>query len=311
MTEDTVANRSYAVLLRTHIWDDFVARQFRRLAARSGRGDLYVLVDETSGPVPVTEGNVVSHSQQGVKALGLADAGSGNILWYNGDYPLYAFYSEHPSYDYYVMVEYDVAVHGDLDAMIAHAVRERIDFVGLTKGEHVADWPHAASCLDAYAPEHVKKRLVCFAIYSQAAVKALFSGRLRLSREYEEGKIKRWPFCEAYIPTELSLRGLKIGELTELGSTELYDWAPAFAEEDLPNLGQHTFVHPVLDSARYVQAMMKRNWRTVDVLDPRSDLMRRLRRVPLRTYGVPLASAVRGRVANAACKRLPWRKAAS
>ena len=135
-------------------------------------------------------------------------------------------------------------------------------------------------------------------------MRALFERRVSLSRELAEGTIRRWPFCEGYIPTELALRGFKLAELSELGSTDLYDWAPAAAEEDLPRLQEHTFVHPVLDAKRYVQAMMKRDWRTVDVLDPRSDLMRRLRRVPLRAYGPPLAAAVRHRVANAARKRL-------
>jgi hypothetical protein len=311
MVEGSGGIPRYAVMLRTHFWDEFAARQYRRLAARIGHGDLYVLVDETSGPVRVTEGRVVSHSQAGVKALGLADAGTGNMLWYNGDYPLYAFYNEQPDYDYYVMVEYDVAVHADLDAMVARAAREGIGFVGLTKGESVATWPHTASCVGAYAAEEVRKRLICFAVFSRDALRSLFEGRLRLSRAYAEGKLDRWPFCEGYIPTELAVRGFNLGELSEFGSTDLYDWAPAFAEEDLPSLQEHAFVHPVLDAGRYVQAMMKRNWRTVDVLDPRSDIMRRLRRVPLRAYGPPLAVAVRKRIANATRKRLIGRKRAS
>jgi hypothetical protein len=293
----------YAVAFRTHLWDDYVARQYRRLAARIGSGDLFILLDETSGRVPVSEGKVVSHTQEGVKALGLADAGSGNMLWYNGDYPLYFFYHRHPDYEHYVMVEYDVAVHGDIDAMVAHAAREGAGFVGLTKGEPVADWPHTASCLDAYALEDVKKRLFCFAIFSRDAVRTLFERRLSLSRELGEGEIRRWPFCEGYIPTELALNGFKLAELSDLGTTDLYDWRPAFTETDLGALQEHTFVHPVLDQARYVQATIKGDWSTKDALDPRSAFLRRLRRVPLSVYGPPLAAALRRRATASARQR--------
>ena len=293
----------YAVVFRTHIWDDYVARQYRRLAARIGSGDLFILLDETNGRVPVSEGTVVSHTQESVKALGLADAGRGNMLWYNGDYPLYFFYHQRPDYEHYVMVEYDVAVHGDIDAMVARAAREGIGFVGLTKGDSVAEWPFTATCLDAYALEDVKKRLFCFAIFSRDAVHALFERRLSLSREFTEGKIRRWPFCEGYIPTELAVRGFKLAELSDLGGTDLYDWRPPFVETDLGELQQHTFVHPVLDQRRYVQAALKVAWSTTDALDLRGDFMRRLRRVPLSVYGAPLAAALRRRIAESARKR--------
>lgn len=294
----------YAVVFRTHIWDGYVARQYQRLAARIGSGDLFILLDETSGRVPVSEGKVVSHTQEGIKALGLAAAGTGNMLWYNGDYPLYFFYHHRPDYDWYVMVEYDVAVHGDIDAMVAHAAREGAGFVGLTKGEPVAEWPHTESCLDAYALEDVRKRLFCFGIFSHDAVRRLFERRLALSRDLAEGRMRRWPFCEAYIPTELARSGFKLMELSDLGTTDLYDWRPAFAETDLDALRQHTFVHPVLDHERYVQATLKGHWDTKDALDPRSPFMRRLRRAPLSVYGPPLAAALRRRLAMSARRRL-------
>ena len=304
MTAGLAEGGRYAVVFRTHIWDDYVARQYRRLCARVGGGDVFILVDETSGPVPISEGTVVSHTQESVKALGLANAGRGNMLWYNGDYPLYFFYHHYPNYKYYVMIEYDVAVHEDIDPMIAHVAREGIGFVGLTKGESVAEWPFTASCLDVYALADIKKSLICLAIFSRDAVRALFEQRLSLSREFREGRLERWPYCEGFIPTELALRGFKLAELSDLGSTDLYDWRPAFAETDLAELRQHTFVHPVLDPHRYVQATLRSAWSTTDALDPRSDLMRRLRRVPLSVNGAPLAAALRRRVAESARTRI-------
>ena len=41
----------YAILFKAHFWDAFVERQFRRLCARAGSGDVFVILDETNGPV--------------------------------------------------------------------------------------------------------------------------------------------------------------------------------------------------------------------------------------------------------------------
>jgi hypothetical protein len=150
----------------------------------------------------------------------------------------------------------------------------------------------------------VKKRLICFSIYSHDAVRTLYEQRLAQSQAYKDGKLSRWPYCEAYIPTELSLRGFKLMELSELGSTDHYDWRPAVVETDLGDFRDHTFVHPVLDQRRYVHSTLRNSWSTTDVLDPRSDVMRRLRRVPFRVYVWPLAAALRGRVGESVRMRL-------
>lgn len=157
----------YAVLFRTHIWDAFVAGQYERLKQLIGRGDLYVLLDETNGSVATGQPAVVNHTNASIEALGLAPAGGGNMLWYNGDYPLYFFYAQHPDYDFYVMTEYDVCVNVDLDTVIDRAARAGADLVSLGKGEPVADWAHAESCHAVYPPEAVEKRLICFAAFSR------------------------------------------------------------------------------------------------------------------------------------------------
>lgn len=43
MTSDTEAANTYAVLFRTHFWDDYVERQYQRLRAQVGRGDVFIL----------------------------------------------------------------------------------------------------------------------------------------------------------------------------------------------------------------------------------------------------------------------------
>jgi len=70
MMSDTKIGSTYAVLFRTHFWDDYVERQYQRLRAVAGRGDVFILVDETNGPVPIPHPNVVPHTQaQGCSTL--------------------------------------------------------------------------------------------------------------------------------------------------------------------------------------------------------------------------------------------------
>lgn len=75
MTLDAKTAGTYAVLFRTHFWDSYVERQYQRVRAKVGRGDLFILVDETSRPVSISHPNVVSHTQTSVLDLHLSGAG--------------------------------------------------------------------------------------------------------------------------------------------------------------------------------------------------------------------------------------------
>lgn len=294
----------YAVLFRTHLWDEYVARQLERLTAMARGGDVFVLVDDTNGRVEVPRQNVFRHTQDSVLGLGLGKAGYGNLLWFNGDYPLYAFFNENRNYGYYLMTEYDVVAQVGLDGMVSRLAKDGIDFVGLTKGESVAEWPHTDTCLDAYEPDQVRKRLICFAAFSRRAVDFLFHRRLDLSRDHRNGALRRWPYCEAFIPTELARGGFKLAELSEFGATDHYDWKPAIAEADIPLLRDQAFLHPVLDARRYVAHTLKDVWPPEAFFLPGSEVGRRLRRVPVQAYGPLLLRALWTRARNTVRKRV-------
>lgn len=298
MRAHTPASHPYAVIFRTHLWDDYVARQYDRLVARTKSGHVFILVDETGGPVKIDRENVVRHTQADVLDLGLAKAGRGNLLWFNGDYPLYLFFEKFRNYDYYIMAEYDVVVQVELDDVVAAADREGHDFVGLSKGEPVSEWGFTETCLDAYDIAQVQKRLICIAMFSRRAVQHLFDRRLELSQEFRNGGLRRWPYCEGYIPTELSVGGFKLAELSEFGSTGAYDWTNVVLEAELGPLEQEAFIHPVMDPNSYVAKMMKETWPPESFFYARSETRRKLRRVSLRDYGPHLARALRKRVTS-------------
>ena len=90
----------YAVIFRTHFWNGYVQRQFDRLAKQVRAGDLLVMVDDTNGVVQgISHYRVFRLTEHSATDAGLTRACEGNMLWYNGDYPLYPFLADHPDYD--------------------------------------------------------------------------------------------------------------------------------------------------------------------------------------------------------------------
>ncbi len=280
-----------AVIFRTHFWDGFAQRQFGRLLAVAGGTDVFVLVDETSGPVAIPHDRVVRVTEASLLAMGLAAAGEGNLLWFNGDYPLYAFLRNQPEYDYYLQLEYDVVINQPIADLVARAAGEKIDYVGLTKGEAPQDWFWRASCAGAYRPEELRHQLICLSLFSAAALRHLWGRRVAHAQARAEGRLEGWPFCEGFIPTELALAGYACSELDRFGDTGAYDHWPPYLEADAPALQSHSFVHPVLDQARYIASLHKYRIGLAGYLNPGSLFHRKLRRLPTRQYLPALASS--------------------
>ncbi len=274
-----------AVIFRTHFWDAFAARQFQRLTQKVGGGDVYVLVDETSGPVEgIPHEKVVRMTETDVLALGFPRAGKGNLLWFNGDYPLYYFMKEHGFYDYYVLLEYDVALNVDVDPLVARVAAAGIDFVGLTKGEPVREWPWLDTCRDAYPLEDIQYKLICLSVYSARAVCWLANRRLELAAQVRDGSIKAWPFCEGFIATEMARNDFVTAELTDFVDTGTYDFWPPYVEADLPEMLDRPLIHPVLDRDRYVGSLLKYKVGLNGYFNVNSTLHRKLRRLPVPLY---------------------------
>jgi hypothetical protein len=273
-----------AIMFRTHFWDDFAQRQFDRLLARAATADVFVLVDETTRPVVVPHDKVVRVTAGELLGMGFADAGEGNLLWFNGDYPLYRFLQLHGDYEYYLQLEYDVVINTDIDALMAVVAADRIDYIGLTKGEATPDWPWLNTCTDAYAIGEIRHQLICLALFSGRALRHLWACRLALSAAYARGDIKAWPMCEGFIATELAKTDMVCRELSDYGDTACYDHWPPFLEADLGKLDAHRFVHPVLDDERYIASLLKYHVGLSGYLNPASLFHRKLRRLPPGRY---------------------------
>jgi hypothetical protein len=298
---------SYAVLFRTHGWDAFIARQYDRVQRRCRSGDLFVVANNTSGecgnlPVP----NVLTFTESDITAMGYARAGVGQMLWYNVDYALYYFLAQYPGYDYYVLFEYDVVINTDLDALINAVSERKMDLVGLTKGEPVAEWWFLPSCLELYAKEDIRKMLLPLAVFSRTAIEHLADRKLALSKRFHAGEVKQWPHCEAFIVTELTQAGFAIDEFDRYGSTARLNYAPAYIEQDLVNFSDSSFIHPLLDPKRYVENVLKYEWRPERFFLISSSLRRQLTKAPPYEY-IPALTIALGRRISKVLRRLTER----
>jgi hypothetical protein len=297
MTGVDPPSSSNVVIFRTHFWDQFAQRQFGRLLARARNCDVYILVDETNGPVQgITHDRVVRVTETEMLGMGLPRAGEGNLLWFNGDYPLYRFMERHPGYVQYLQLEYDVVINMDIAALLGRMRAEAIDFIGLTKGEPSPDWFWRESCAGLYDAARLSHELICICAFSARALEHLYRKRLQHAGLLRAGAIAAWPMCEAFIPTELAAGGFRLAELSEFGDTGAYDHWPPYLEDDLVQLSNHCFIHPVLDQPRYIGSMLKYRVGVSGYLRPDSLFHRKLRRLPIAVYLRALATSFAAKV---------------
>ncbi len=251
----------YAVLFKCHFWDAFAQRQLDRLQRRVGTGDMFVFIDETLGGASDVQHDpdfIIRATEADAERLGLARYQDFSQFWFSADYALHLLTRLQPDYDYYVMVEFDLVVNADLDAMIETVAREEVDFVGHPIPDPPIEQFHwLPTATGVYGMSEMLHWLTCIAIFSRRAAHGLFDRRLALSERYRSGEIATWPMCEIAIPTEMSLAGYRMKPLAELGSVAFYRWAPPYEEAALPELGGGTFVHPVLDANRFVSKIMQ------------------------------------------------------
>jgi hypothetical protein len=246
----------YAILVKVHYWDDFAERRLRHLLSKTGTGDVYVFVDETRGAIGgIVHPNVIRAKESDLEKLKIELYPPGKVLWYNVDYPLYYFFLQNRSYDYYLMCEHDAVLNLDVDEFIKAADSAKVDYVGFPLAQR--SWT-LRTCEGVY-PDSFKldNWLSCISLHSKRSVEFLFERRQILSRRYRAGEIANWPNNEGFIPTEMLNNGFVVRKLKDFGRTDRYDWWPPTHEDDLPLLREQAFLHPVLDERRYVASCMQ------------------------------------------------------
>ncbi len=276
---------SYAVIFKIHYFDAFVGRQLERLKAEIGSGHLYVMADETRGPVgEIPHDRVIRVTEGEMLERGYAKRSEQHAMyWHASDYSLYRMLEGYPRYDYYLLVEFDAVINGALDTIVAAIAAKGSDFVGEPLGTPVAKWFWTKTCDKVYDLADLRPYLTVIAFFSYRAVTLLRDRRLALSRRFLSQEIDQFPLSEAFIATEVFMAGLNVDRLSDFGNTAFLDWWPPYEESELDALAEGTFVHPILDHESYLRSLLRKDQLgSIFHLDSRT--VPKLMRLPPREY---------------------------
>lgn len=280
-----------AVLFRIHYWDDTVARNYMRLRRHCQNAELWIVPDETAGPLPLSDLHLYFPiSRNDVLSLGLPDFPQGKLFWYNNDYGLYLFFLRHPGYDFYILCEHDVVVNLDLAELCQHLSDDGADFAALPNRIGEREWESMPSCTELWKKEEVSPHLLCFAVFSSRSVPLLLAARRDHARRYAAGALRRWPLAEGFVPTQLKQQGLRVVNMDNYAAMDHYDFWPPYHESEAAVLRPGAIVHPVLRGERYARVTLQYDKMPVLSWFRRdSALHQRLALEPLRIIVRPLA----------------------
>ncbi|KXV61563.1 hypothetical protein AD948_01255 [Acetobacter senegalensis] len=280
------------ILFRTHIWDDFTLRQYMRLP-KSDSFDSVILANNTDGLCPPVEHlPFVIFTTDDLLKMGLESGPDKNMVWWNADYPLYYYSSLFPNYDYYILCEYDVFINCDLEKIIKSISREKKDIIALTSSSSLEGCIYLQSAEGVYPYENIRKTYFPFAIFSKRSIDFLYERRLVLSKHYREKKIYNWPHCELFVGTEIHASNLDVVQLTAYGKADYFSHYPPILEENIFYLREQNYIHPVLDSKRFLNSTIHYEGRPERFFNPFSTFHKTLRRYPFSFYADPLRKAL-------------------
>ena len=260
----------FAVLFLTHFWNEFSDRQIARLMQVSGHADVFVVVDESRGPVLVRHPptHVLFITTPSLAEDGFLLEPRDQARWLHTDYNLYHFIERYPQYDYVFLVEHDCVVTANLDVIVGAMKLMDAEFVGLPMSGAVEHWYWTETAIQYYDHAVISGRLMGITAYSRSLAERLSSERRssRLRERFETfrttvGSQIKWLNNECFIGCELTRLGILELSLSDFGDTSRYDWFPPTMERDLTRMSEPAFIHPCLDDKTVAASFVKRGWR--------------------------------------------------
>lgn len=219
------------VFMRTHILEWYVIIEFNKLRYSMNRGDECILfVDNTKNivaaddddPIKVVNFNGIDikcflfnhriHEESGLPYFtgDIYNNDSGEILWYNGDYPFYYIKKYFPNYDYYWCTEYDVFCNGNsYKPFFKRYEKEKSDFISADLRHVDMDnprWTWSDKTEWMYKRDENYGSFFPVVRLSANALNFLYNRRIEHGEIFEKIKENpeyRWIFCEAFVPSEL------------------------------------------------------------------------------------------------------------
>ena len=223
----TVGNKKTAILLLTHVNNKIIDDEFSKLARECANNfDVFLLSDNTSGLFSkhaASENRFLFDANRlldmgypgksAIDNLQRSEQGDHHHKRFNFDpgnveLPVLLFFREHPEYDRYWTIEYDVRFTGTWDTFFSSFETNDADLLGttLTRYEQIPDWFHWPS-LDLRGKPIDKDQYLrgFFPIYrlSRRALE-------QLDRDYRDGVNGHF---ECLVPTLLNHAGLTVEDI--------------------------------------------------------------------------------------------------
>ena len=195
-----------------------------------------------------------------------------------------------------MFVEYDSCAQIDIDDFISTIAQRKIDFVALPTRQPIKSWYWTKFHAPVYPVGDIQGSLNCISVYSGRAMQHLFHRRLEMTQAYQAGVLKFWPGNEVFVATEMALAGYRCASLEEFGNADRYEWHPPILEDDLPLHQSAAFLHPVLDTHRFIMSTLKFEFDLSAYFFASSKLRRILARFPVRLYLRHLPGAFRRQI---------------
>lgn len=254
------APRRVAVLLRNHLGGSAKAAQLAGQLDGIPDWDLYLALDETGGPIDPGPYRKVPHSLEACRAIGLF-TDRPRALHYFGDYPFYASLPAVPDYDFYLMVEYDVAParpDGDYFRRLARRLAAPdLPAYDLVATELTTRRPERTHRPTRYpVPWHSLFPVIGL---SRRALLHLYRARLAEGALPPLSDGQPHVYCEYFLPTTLCAEGAFLcGGLNDLlpGSVDRASfnaWNARVLHHEARQPVTAELVHPVLDLPQYLR----------------------------------------------------------
>lgn len=268
------------VAVRTHFWDEAIARCSGRLQSSVPAARFVVLADESHGAIYHAGFEKISHDND-FSAYGLPNFPASRVLWYNADYALYALRRALPGMALYALVEYDAVINIDFGSLLEVARERQLDLVTSGIAPATPDW-----FWTQYVAHFYEKPLGSFLpiiIISARAIDFLLQKRLEMVKPIISD-FHDWPFCEAFIPSALrELPDYRFEPLQAHADLRRYGASEPFHFEDSEVYAEGTICHPVLGGRRFIERCIAYGG-LESVFDPASMLRRKLRQVPAAAF---------------------------
>lgn len=251
MIVDPAGRPSYVAAFRAYRWNADIASLAERFFSNCTDARRVVLLNEEHGEIDVGPWEKVAHGKD-FDELGLPERPVGRSPWHNSDY-VFAFLGRRlPDYDYYLIVESDIAFNVTGDSVVRYAVRKGADAVLHHITPVHPEWLHYEAA--TVQPDPLRS-FVFASLFSKRALESLLSARLTLAR-HPEFAVRPWPICESFIPTALRDAGLQMAELSGVCDTTRLRYRPFLSLRDPHVTRPGTVAHPVLGTGDLVRSLL-------------------------------------------------------